>query len=127
LDTARAVHEEMTRLQNGIAELEAIYALQLQEQEHPNYLFEGGEDLYSDDDADDSSDDGHGGLPGNYNLVVDAVAVVDDRINFPALPPSIDNAVEPDMDGEVTRSRKGETGDGDAEAATATEEVPFDS
>jgi hypothetical protein len=58
LEAARAVQEEVTRLQNGIAELEAMCASQLQSQGD-------GADGDGDDESyvSDEDDDGFGGMP----------------------------------------------------------------
>ena len=105
LEAARAVQEEVQRLQNGIAELEAMVAVQqrqeqLQLQQQRQLIMGGGDDDIDDDedddgtDSDDEDDDGQGGIPGNNNHnIINGIVV------FPALPSLVVNAVEPDVEG----------------------------
>lgn len=103
LETAKAVQDEMARLQNGIAELEAMYTQQQQERQQellPQQLMQGGDGIDSDvEDAGDEEDDGEGGgIWDNHNNAA---------IAFQALP-SLVNAVEPDLDDNLGRSNAGE-------------------
>ena len=108
LETARAVQDEVSRLQNGIAELEAMYAQQRQQQLLVHDDGEGEEDIdESDVDIDDEEDDGQGGPPGeNHHNNAGIV--------FPALP-SLVNAVEPDLDADAD-SNQGSSSTNDANA-----------
>ena len=114
LDTARAVQDEVSRLQNGIAELEDMYLQQQQQQErqqqvvvHDDVHVVGGihEDDMESDVEDDEEDDGQGAPPpaplippGDYHQNNAGVVV------FPELP-SLVNAIEPDLDADTTDSR----------------------
>lgn len=93
LDTAKAVHDEMTRLQNGIAELEAMYATQQRQQLLSDD--DGDEDFYSDDE-----DDGEIGMRGNQG---------DAAVIFPAFP-SVANAVEPEVNADTRLSQNSNAG-----------------
>ena len=109
LDAARSVQDEVSRLQNGIAELEDMYARQQQQRQqqqviHGDVNVVGGiyEDDMESDVEDDEEDDGQGApppaplLPGdNQNNAV---------VVFPELP-SLVNAIEPDLDAETADSR----------------------
>ncbi|CAB9517783.1 expressed unknown protein [Seminavis robusta] len=104
LEAARAVQEEMARLQNGIAELEALCALQQQQQQRlqqqpiPEQQSHGDEEESYDSDEED---DGFGwGEPNVVPLVVNAVVEPEDRdrstgsrSNMDSLLPESDRAV----------------------------------
>lgn len=114
LETARAVQDEVSRLQNGIAELEDMYLQQQQQQERQQQVVVqdgvhvvGGihEDEMESDVEDDEEDDGQGAPPpaplippGGYHQNNAGVVV------FPELPSSV-NAIEPDLDADTTDIR----------------------
>lgn len=101
LETAQAVHEEMARLQNGIAELEAMYSSQQRSQQQHQFVDDNDEEEdYMDSDVDEEDD---GILLGEGDHHYHAVrrhppaAAVDPE--FPALPSAVAaNAVEPESE-----------------------------
>lgn len=128
LDTARAVQEEVSRLQNGIAELEAMYAQQQQEERQQrrqqavleNVHVVGENEGYMDSDleeGDDEEDDGQGGppppllAPGNYQ-----------NIDLPSLV----NAIEPDLDDDNAANRQGSERESSAEPMMTNEDILCD-
>ena len=120
LEAARAVEEEMARLQNGIAELEAMYAMQQQQQ--IDQLLLPNERDSEDSESEDDDDDEQEGMPENNNFNNHGVV-------FPALP-SMVYAIEPDTDQDTT-SRNNEHSSRDSErneseAVVATQDILCD-
>lgn len=117
LEAARAVQEEVARLQNGIAELEALYAIQQRQPMHQLVRNEGEDE---ESDSDDNEEDEQEGVPVNNNFNNNGIV-------FPALP-SMVNAVEPDSDADsrCSESLAHESEREESEAVLATQDILCD-
>lgn len=124
LEAARAAQEEVARLQNGIAELEAMYAMQQRQRQLELINDEEGGDEESEIEDYEEDEQVGVGVPANNNVINRNIR---NGIGFPAQPSRI-NAVEPESDADV-RSDEGASlagDDGESETVVATQDILCD-